>query len=203
MKYRVSFFNMKNENENNGVILTSDEINYIEYYYVQNHDMEYKQNYANRNSQIKLKISGKLISHIDNEDKNNDEFNYNSLFSNNKSQVLKGPISKLDTNYINSFKGINNKIFKEIENINENNFYKQNKENIKFINEFAFQYKKENDYMDIVVEIDLGNNEMQVLLFKNMYAEKFYQSFSTNKGSSTFVLDLKQKYYENAKVEIH
>ena len=84
-----------------------------------------------------------------------------------------------------------------------NNFYKQNKENIKFINEFAFQYKKENDYMDIVVEIDLGNNEMQVLLFKNMYAEKFYQSFSTNKGSSTFVLDLKQKYYENAKVEIH
>jgi hypothetical protein len=52
------------------------------------------------------------------------------------------------------------------------------------------------------LEVELGDGEKYFYSFKNMFAVKLQQSFSTNYGVSTFVLTLKQKYFEDMKVSI-
>ena len=63
-------------------------------------------------------------------------------------------------------------------------------------------YEKETDYRNVDLEVELGDGEKYFYSFRNMFAVKLQQSFSTNYGVSTFVLTLKQKYFEDMKVSI-
>ncbi|MBF4806809.1 MAG: hypothetical protein HXM47_09505 [Pseudoleptotrichia goodfellowii] len=197
MKYRITFLNLKESSE--GIILTADEVNYVKFDYSQGD----KESFANKNSRVSLKISGKLISNLEEENNLNDNMGFNNLYNASKNDELNGGIEKLSQEYQTKFKKLNLKIFNKSGEPDKNKFYSQNRENIKKLSEFAFEYKKENDYRDIIVEADLGSGEMYTLLFKEMYAEKFKQIFSIDTGVSTFIIDLKQRYYEDAKVEVY
>ena len=76
------------------------------------------------------------------------------------------------------------------------------KENVKGICEWAFGYKDKTDYRNVSLEVELGDEKTYFYSFKNMFAIKLQQSFSVNYGVSAYVLTLKQKYFEDIKVNI-
>lgn len=194
MKYRVTFLDLDESEE--GLILTADEINYVKFNYSQGN----KESFANKNGVVSLKICGKLISNLEEKNDLNEKMGFNSLEEINKNGELNGGINKLNEEYKSKFKKINKQMFESNE---DRKFYTQNRKNIKKLSEFAFQYKKKNDYKDIIVEVDLGSGEVYTLLFKDMYAEKFKQLFSIDMGASTFIIELKQKFYQDTKVEVY
>lgn len=195
MRYRITFLDSVGKN-NDGIILTADEINYVRVYSSQ----DSKETFANRNSIVQLKISGKLISNLDLENSAiNEELGFNNSYD--KNLEITGGIDKLSKEYQARYKELHSKLSDNMSKSN-NKFYLVNRQNIKKLSEFAFGYKKENDYRDIIIEVDLGSGEIYTMLFKQMYAEKFKQLFSIDEGTSTFIIDLKQKYYEENKIEI-
>lgn len=132
------------------ITLTPEEVSYAEYDFEQLNSSSL----ANMTSKVEMKISGKLLSNLD-------ESGSNDL-----------------------------------------TLYEKNREDVKKICEWAFDYKKETDYRNVDLEVELGDGEKYFYSFRNMFAVKLQQSFSTNYGVSTFVLTLKQKYFEDMKVSI-
>ena len=150
MKFTVTISQNEENNGMNKIILSPEEITYVEY----NFEQLNKNSLANMESIAEIKISGKLLSNVG------------------------------------------------IESNGDLSLYEKNKENVKGICEWAFGYKDKTDYRNVSLEVELGDEKTYFYSFKNMFAIKLQQSFSVNYGVSAYVLTLKQKYFEDIKVNI-
>ena len=200
MNFRISIFsNNQDESNHEGIILTSDEINMVKYKTKTAED----KSFANTDSEVRVKITGKMISQLKMENSSTDFFpEMNSMLEDYKNNNLGDNLNTLKKLYQEKFKSVSEKVFQGIEKFDLNNFYEHNKKNIISLTKWALDYKSNGEYKDVIVEINLGNEKTIALLFENMYVENFEQEFNIEKGNGEFFLDLKQKYYNGSKIEI-
>ena len=126
----------------------------------------------------------------------------NSMLEDYKNNNLGNNLSLLKKLYQEKFKSVSDKVFQGIEKFDLSNFYEHNKKNIISLTKWALDYKSNDEYKDVIIEINLGDEKTIALLFENMYVENFEQEFNVEKGNGEFFLDLKQKYYNGSKIEI-
>ena len=200
MNFRIIIFSKsQDEGDQEGIILTSDEVNSIKY---KTRTAEYK-NFANTDSEVRVRITGKMISQLKVENNSADSFpEMNSMLEDYKNNNLGNNLSLLKKLYQEKFKSVSDKVFQGIEKFDLSNFYEHNKKNIISLTKWALDYKSNGEYKDVIVEINLGDEKTIALLFENMYVENFEQEFDIEKGNGEFLLELKQKYYSGNKIRI-
>ena len=200
MNFRISIFSKsQDEGDQEGIILTSDEVNSIKY---KTRTAEYK-NFANTDSEVRVRITGEMISQLKVENNSADSFpEMNSMLEDYKNNNLGNNLSLLKKLYQEKFKSVSDKVFQGIEKFDLSNFYEHNKKNIISLTKWALDYKSNDEYKDVIIEINLGDEKTIALLFENMYVENFEQEFNIEKGNGEFFLDLKQKYYNGSKIKI-
>ena len=200
MNFRISIFSKsQDEGDHEGIILTSDEVNSIKY---KTRTAEYK-NFANTDSEVRVRITGKMISQLKVENNSADSFpEMNSMLEDYKNNNLGNNLSLLKKLYQEKFKSVSDKVFQGIEKFDLSNFYEHNKKNIISLTKWALDYKSNDEYKDVIIEINLGDEKTIALLFENMYVENFEQEFDIEKGNGEFLLELKQKYYSGNKIRI-
>ena len=118
MKFTVTISQNEENNGMNKIILSPEEITYVEY----NFEQLNKNSLANMESIAEIKISGKLLSNVG------------------------------------------------IESNGDPSLYEKNKENVKWICEWAFGYKDKTDYRNVSLEVELGDEKTYFYSFKNMFA---------------------------------
>ncbi|MCP1223053.1 hypothetical protein [Sebaldella sp. S0638] len=199
MNFKISIFNNKSdENNQDGMILTSDEIISVKY---RTRTAEYR-NFANTDSEVVVRIRGKMLSGLKESDGEDSFTEINSVleeYRNNNSESSTAGIKKP---YQEKLKLLNDNVFQDIKKFDPGNFYEHNKRNITGLTKWALDYKSDNEYKDVIMEINLGNDKTMDLLFENMYVRNFEQEFDIEKGNGEFILELKQKYYNGDKIKI-
>ena len=200
MNFRISILSKsQDEGDQEGIILTSDEVNSVKY---KTRTAEYK-NFANTDSEVRVRITGKMISQLKVENNSEDSFpEMNSMLEDYKNNNLGNNLSLLKKLYQEKFKSVSDKVFQGIEKFDLSNFYEHNKKNIISLTKWALDYKSNDEYKDVIIEINLGDEKTIALLFENMYVENFEQEFDIEKGNGEFLLELKQKYYSGNKIRI-
>ena len=212
MNFRVSIFQKNNDkkkseiNDGSGIILSADEIIAVEYNIDTDKKLKYlekERSFANTKGELELKITGKLISARDKESKLDNNLGFKQMYNNFQvGNIIDGGIKDLDKNMKNKFKILNDEIFRDIKVLDDYNFYENNKKNIIELMKWSLSYKEEEDYRDILLEIDLGSEKMLTVLFENMYSVSYNQKFNIEEGAGYFTLYLKQKYYDAKDIEI-
>ena len=199
MKFKISIFSSNTDGENqDGIILTSDEIISVEY---KTRTAEYR-NFANTDSEVRVRIKGRMLSVLKGSDSENLFSGVNSALEEYKNNDFESSTEGLKKEYAGQLKFLNEKIFQGIEKFDTDNFYDHNKKNIADLTKWALDYKSSSEYKNIIMEINLGNEKTMDLLFENMYVENFEQEFDIEKGNGEFLLELKQKYYSGNKIRI-
>ena len=199
MKFKISIFSSNTDGENqDGIILTSDEIISVKY---KTRTAEYR-NFANTDSEVRVRIKGKMLSALVEETDENSFPGVNSALEEYKNNTFGNNFNGLKKAYAEQLKLLNDKVFREIERFDPDNFYEHNKKNIAALTEWALDYKSSSEYKNIIMEINLGNEKTMDLLFENMYVENFEQEFNIERGNGEFLLELKQKYYSGNKIRI-
>lgn len=201
MNFKISIFNNnKNEDDQRGMILTSEEIISVKY---KTRIAEYR-NFANTDSEIRVRIRGMILSGLNERNVTEADFTViNSLLEDYKNNSLEeSNLSEMKHIYQKKLKSLNEMVFQGIEKFDLNNFYEHNKKNIISLTNWALDYKSNNEYRDVMMEINLGNEKTMDLIFENMYVENFKQSFNIENGNGEFLLELKQKYYNGSKIKI-
>ncbi len=199
MKFKISIFSSNTDGENrDGIILTSDEIISVKY---KTRTAEYR-NFANTDSEVRVRIKGRMLSVLKGSDSENLFSGVNSALEEYKNNDFESSTEGLKKEYAGQLKFLNEKIFQGIEKFDTDNFYDHNKKNIADLTKWALDYKSSSEYKNIIMEINLGNEKTMDLLFENMYVENFEQEFDIEKGNGEFLLELKQKYYSGNKIRI-
>ncbi len=199
MKLKISIFSSNTDGENqDGIILTSDEIISVKY---KTRTAEYR-NFANTDSEVRVRIKGRMLSVLKGSDSENLFSGVNSALEEYKNNDFESSTEGLKKEYAGQLKFLNEKIFQGIEKFDTDNFYDHNKKNIADLTKWALDYKSSSEYKNIIMEINLGNEKTMDLLFENMYVENFEQEFDIEKGNGEFLLELKQKYYSGNKIRI-
>ncbi len=199
MKFKISIFSSNSDGENqDGIILTSDEIISVKY---KTRTAEYR-NFANTDSEVRVRIKGRMLSVLKGSDSENLFSGVNSALEEYKNNDFESSTEGLKKEYAGQLKFLNEKIFQGIEKFDTDNFYDHNKKNIADLTKWALDYKSSSEYKNIIMEINLGNEKTMNLLFENMYVENFEQEFDIEKGNGEFLLELKQKYYSGNKIRI-
>ena len=199
MKFKISIFSSNTDGENrDGIILTSDEIISVKY---KTRTAEYR-NFANTDSEVRVRIKGRMLSVLKGSDSENLFSGVNSALEEYKNNDFESSTEGLKKEYAGQLKFLNEKIFQGIEKFDTDNFYEHNKKNIADLTKWALDYKSSSEYKNIIMEINLGNEKTMDLLFENMYVENFEQEFDIEKGNGEFLLELKQKYYSGNKIRI-
>ena len=199
MKFKISIFSSNTDGENqDGIILTSDEIISVEY---KTRTAEYR-NFANTDSEVRVRIKGRMLSVLKGSDSENLFSGVSSALEEYKNNDFESSTEGLKKEYAGQLKFLNEKIFQGIEKFDTDNFYGHNKKNIADLTKWALDYKSSSEYKNIIMEINLGNEKTMDLLFENMYVENFEQEFDIEKGNGEFLLELKQKYYSGNKIRI-
>ena len=199
MKFKISIFSSNTDGENqDGIILTSDEIISVKY---KTRTAEYR-NFANTDSEVRVRIKGRMLSVLKESDSENLFSGVNSALEEYKNNDFESSTEGLKKEYAGQLKFLNEKIFQGIEKFDTDNFYEHNKKNIADLTKWALDYKSSSEYKNIIMEINLGNEKTMNLLFENMYVENFEQEFDIEKGNGEFLLELKQKYYSGNKIRI-
>ena len=199
MKLKISIFSSNTDGENqDGIILTSDEIISVKY---KTRTAEYR-NFANTDSEVRVRIKGRMLSVLKGSDSENLFSGVNSALEEYKNNDFESSTEGLKKEYAGQLKFLNEKIFQGIEKFDTDNFYEHNKKNIADLTKWALDYKSSSEYKNIIMEINLGNEKTMDLLFENMYVENFEQEFDIEKGNGEFLLELKQKYYSGNKIRI-
>ena len=199
MKLKISIFSSNIDGENqDGIILTSDEIISVKY---KTRTAEYR-NFANTDSEVRVRIKGRMLSVLKGSDSENLFSGVNSALEEYKNNDFESSTEGLKKEYAGQLKFLNEKIFQGIEKFDTDNFYDHNKKNIADLTKWALDYKSSSEYKNIIMEINLGNEKTMDLLFENMYVENFEQEFDIEKGNGEFLLELKQKYYSGNKIRI-
>ena len=199
MNFKINIFNNKTDEKNQGgIILTSDEIISVKY---KTRTAEYR-NFANTDSEVRVRIKGKMLSVLKENDSENPFPGVNSALEDYKNNVFENSSEGLKKVYAKQLKLLNEKVFQGIEKFDTDNFYEHNKKNIADLTKWALDYKSSSEYKNIIMEINLGNEKTMDLLFENMYVENFEQEFDIEKGNGEFLLELKQKYYSGNKIRI-
>ncbi len=199
MKFKISIFSSNTDGENqDGIILTSDEIISVKY---KTRTAEYR-NFANTDSEVRVRIKGRMLSVLKGSDSENLFSGVNSALEEYKNNDFESSTEGLKKEYAGQLKFLNEKIFQGIEKFDTDNFYDHNKKNIADLTKWALDYKSSSEYKNIIMEINLGNEKTMDLLFENMYEENFEQEFDIEKGNGEFLLELKQKYYSGNKIRI-
>ena len=199
MKLKISIFSSNTDGENqDGIILTSDEIISVKY---KTRTAEYR-NFANTDSEVRVRIKGRMLSVLKESDSENLFSGVNSALEEYKNNDFESSTEGLKKEYAGQLKFLNEKIFQGIEKFDTDNFYEHNKKNIADLTKWALDYKSSSEYKNIIMEINLGNEKTMDLLFENMYVENFEQEFDIEKGNGEFLLELKQKYYSGNKIRI-
>ena len=199
MKFKISIFSSNTDGENqDGIILTSDEIISVEY---KTRTAEYR-NFANTDSEVRVRIKGRMLSVLKGSDSENLFSGVSSALEEYKNNDFESSTEGLKKEYAGQLKFLNEKIFQGIEKFDTDNFYDHNKKNIADLTKWALDYKSSSEYKNIIMEINLGNEKTMDLLFENMYVENFEQEFDIEKGNGEFLLELKQKYYSGNKIRI-
>ena len=199
MKLKISIFSSNTDGENqDGIILTSDEIISVKY---KTRTAEYR-NFANTDSEVRVRIKGRMLSVLKGSDSENLFSGVNSALEEYKNNNFESSTEGLKKEYAGQLKFLNEKVFQGIEKFDTDNFYDHNKKNIADLTKWALDYKSSSEYKNIIMEINLGNEKTMDLLFENMYVENFEQEFDIEKGNGEFLLELKQKYYSGNKIRI-
>ena len=199
MKLKISIFSSNTDGENqDGIILTSDEIISVKY---KTRTAEYR-NFANTDSEVRVRIKGRMLSVLKGSDSENLFSGVNSALEEYKNNDFESSTEGLKKEYAGKLKFLNEKVFQGIEKFDTDNFYEHNKKNIADLTKWALDYKSSSEYKNIIMEINLGNEKTMDLLFENMYVENFEQEFDIEKGNGEFLLELKQKYYSGNKIRI-
>ena len=199
MKLKISIFSSNTDGENqDGIILTFDEIISVKY---KTRTAEYR-NFANTDSEVRVRIKGRMLSVLKESDSENLFSGVNSALEEYKNNDFESSTEGLKKEYAGQLKFLNEKIFQGIEKFDTDNFYEHNKKNIADLTKWALDYKSSSEYKNIIMEINLGNEKTMNLLFENMYVENFEQEFDIEKGNGEFLLELKQKYYSGNKIRI-
>ena len=199
MKFKISIFSSNTDGENqDGIILTFDEIISVKY---KTRTAEYR-NFANTDSEVRVRIKGRMLSVLKGSDSENLFSGVNSALEEYKNNDFESSTEGLKKEYAGQLKFLNEKIFQGIEKFDTDNFYDHNKKNIADLTKWALDYKSSSEYKNIIMEINLGNEKTMDLLFENMYVENFEQEFDIEKGNGEFLLELKQKYYSGNKIRI-
>ena len=199
MHCKISIFSSNaEENNQNGIILTSDEIISVKY---KTRTAEYR-NFANTDSEVRVRIKGRMLSVLKGSDDEPLFSGVNSALEEYKNNDFESSTEGLKKEYAGQLKFLNEKIFQGIEKFDTDNFYDHNKKNIADLTKWALDYKSSSEYKNIIMEINLGNEKTMDLLFENMYVENFEQEFDIEKGNGEFLLELKQKYYSGNKIRI-
>ena len=199
MKLKISIFSSNTDGENqDGIILTFDEIISVKY---KTRTAEYR-NFANTDSEVRVRIKGRMLSVLKGSDSENLFSGVNSALEEYKNNDFESSTEGLKKEYAGQLKFLNEKIFQGIEKFDTDNFYDHNKKNIADLTKWALDYKSSSEYKNIIMEINLGNEKTMDLLFENMYVENFEQEFDIEKGNGEFLLELKQKYYSGNKIRI-
>ena len=199
MKFKISIFSSNTDGENqDGIILTSDEIISVKY---KTRTAEYR-NFANTDSEVRVRIKGRMLSVLKGSDSENLFSGVNSALEEYKNNDFESSTEGLKKEYAGKLKFLNEKVFQGIEKFDTDNFYEHNKKNIADLTKWALDYKSSSEYKNIIMEINLGNEKTMDLLFENMYVENFEQEFDIEKGNGEFLLELKQKYYSGNKIRI-
>ena len=212
MNFRVSIFKKGNNdkkseiNEEFGIILTADEIVGVEYNIDTDKKLKYlgkERSLANTRGELELKITGKLIAGLKEENEMESNLGFKTMHDNFQSgNVIEEGLKDLSKEIKNKFKALNDEMFGDIKALGEDDFYENNKKNIIELTKWSFGYKKDEDYRDILLEVDLGSGKMLTVLFENMYAVSCNQRFSIEDGSGYVTLGLKQKYYDVKEIEM-
>ena len=199
MKLKISIFSSNTDGENqDGIILTFDEIISVKY---KTRTAEYR-NFANTDSEVRVRIKGRMLSVLKGSDGENLFSGVNSALEEYKNNNFESSTEGLKKEYAGKLKFLNEKVFQGIEKFDTDNFYDHNKKNIADLTKWALDYKSSSEYKNIIMEINLGNEKTMDLLFENMYVENFEQEFDIEKGNGEFLLELKQKYYSGNKIRI-
>ena len=199
MKFKISIFSSNTDGENqDGIILTFDEIISVKY---KTRTAEYR-NFANTDSEVRVRIKGRMLSVLKGSDSENLFSGVNSALEEYKNNDFESSTEGLKKEYAGKLKFLNEKVFQGIEKFDTDNFYEHNKKNIADLTKWALDYKSSSEYKNIIMEINLGNEKTMNLLFENMYVENFEQEFDIEKGNGEFLLELKQKYYSGNKIRI-
>ena len=199
MKFKISIFSSNTDGENqDGIILTFDEIISVKY---KTRTAEYR-NFANTDSEVRVRIKGRMLSVLKGSDSENLFSGVNSALEEYKNNDFESSTEGLKKEYAGKLKFLNEKVFQGIEKFDTDNFYEHNKKNIADLTKWALDYKSSSEYKNIIMEINLGNEKTMDLLFENMYVENFEQEFDIEKGNGEFLLELKQKYYSGNKIRI-
>ena len=199
MNFKISIFsNNTDENNQDGIILTSDEIISVKY---KTRTAEYR-NFANTDSEVRIRIKGKMLSGLKESDMENSFPGINSALEEYKNDTSGSAYEGIKEPFCGKLRNLDDKVFQGIEKFDLNNFYEHNKKNIMGLTEWALDYKNNSEYKDVIMEINLGNEKTMDLLFENMYVESFGQEFDIEKGNGEFLLELKQKYYNGDKIKI-
>ena len=199
MKLKISIFSSNTDGENqDGIILTFDEIISVKY---KTRTAEYR-NFANTDSEVRVRIKGRMLSVLKGSDGENLFSGVNSALEEYKNNNFESSTEGLKKEYAGQLKFLNEKVFQGIEKFDTDNFYEHNKKNIADLTKWALDYKSSSEYKNIIMEINLGNEKTMDLLFENMYVENFEQEFDIEKGNGEFLLELKQKYYSGNKIRI-
>ena len=199
MKLKISIFSSNTDGENqDGIILTFDEIISVKY---KTRTAEYR-NFANTDSEVRVRIKGRMLSVLKGSDSENLFSGVNSALEEYKNNDFESSTEGLKKEYAGKLKFLNEKVFQGIEKFDTDNFYEHNKKNIADLTKWALDYKSSSEYKNIIMEINLGNEKTMDLLFENMYVENFEQEFDIEKGNGEFLLELKQKYYSGNKIRI-
>ena len=199
MKLKISIFSSNTDGENqDGIILTFDEIISVKY---KTRTAEYR-NFANTDSEVRVRIKGRMLSVLKGSDSENLFSGVNSALEEYKNNDFESSTEGLTKEYAGQLKFLNEKIFQGIDKFDTDNFYDHNKKNIADLTKWALDYKSSSEYKNIIMEINLGNEKTMDLLFENMYVENFEQEFDIEKGNGEFLLELKQKYYSGNKIRI-
>ena len=199
-----SFFSNQGQE---GIILTSDELTFVSF-----SSSDFAEGMvSNTETNISVRISGKVLSHLSSDSSNSSSFNIESILSGYADEKFHGLSkglthgvsslgnvfsSNLDTTFTNMINNLNNKKF------NLNDLYEMNFKNTIELAKWALEYGVSADYRDVVIEIIINENISKTYILPDMFAIDYDESFGIGNGTGDFDLVLRQKRFSNRKIEI-
>jgi hypothetical protein len=167
---------------------------------------------ANTESNVTVRIAGKLFSHIEESGAGLDSpLSMNSLLTGFMGDKLSGLTSGLNkgmqalgnvftSNLSSTLTGMVSKLGGN--KFGLNNLYSMNFENTIELANWALSYGEKTDYRDVVVEIVINEGLSKTYILPDMFAVDYDESLGVGRGEGYFNLILRQKRYSSRKIII-
>ena len=191
-----------------GLILTPDEITDVSF---SASDFSVSST-ANTESNVTVRIAGKLFSQIEEGSTNFDSpLSMNSLLTGFMNDKLSGLTDGLNKGMLilgNTFtSGLSSTLTGMVgkfggNKFGLNNLYSMNFENTIELANWALAYGEKTDYRDVVVEIMINEGVSKTYVLPDMFAIDYDENLGVGRGEGFFNLVLRQKRYSSRKIEI-